>query len=80
MANTKIFADLMQVTKSLEAELGLDGLTYTDQQVLASIVLISDDGKREALLSELKAHTLTKNIPTPTLYRSLKASLSAALL
>jgi len=41
MANRKIYADLLQVTKSMEANLGLDGLTNTDQQVLASIVLSS---------------------------------------
>ena len=72
MANRKIYADLLQVTKSMEAELGLDGLTNTDQQVLASIVLLSDDGQGEALLQDLKVHKLTKDIPTPSLYRSIK--------
>ena len=72
MANRKIYADLLQVTKSMEADLGLDGLTNTDQQVLASIVLLSNDGQSEAYLQDLKVHTLTKNIPTPSLYRSLK--------
>jgi predicted transcriptional regulator len=72
MANRKIYADLLQVTKSMEADLGLDGLTNTDQQVLASIVLLSDDGQSEVLLQGLKVHTLTKDIPTPSLYRSLK--------
>jgi predicted transcriptional regulator len=56
----------------MEADLGLDGLTNTDQQVLASIVLLSNDGQSEAYLQDLKVHTLTKNIPTPSLYRSLK--------
>jgi len=72
MANRKIYADLMQFTKSLEEDLGLDGLTHTDQQVLASIVLLSNDGQSEALLQGLKLHTLTKDIPMPSLYRSLK--------
>ena len=72
MANRKIYADLLQVTKSMEADLGLDGLTNTDQQVLASIVLLSDDGQSEVLLQDLKVHTLTKDIPMPSLYRSLK--------
>ena len=72
MANRKIYANLLQVTKSMEADLGLDGLTNTDQQVLASIVLISNDGLSEALLQDIKAHSLTKDIPTPSLYRSLK--------
>ena len=72
MANRKIYADLMQFTKSLEEDLGLDGLTHTDHQVLASIVLLSNDGQSEALLQSLKLHTLTKDIPMPSLYRSLK--------
>jgi len=72
MVNRKIYADLLQVTKSMEADLGLDGLTNTDQQVLASIVLLSNDGQSEALLQDLKVHTLTKDIPMPSLYRSLK--------
>jgi len=72
MGTRKIYADLLQVTKLMEVDLGLDGLTHTDQQVLATIVLLSNDGQSEALLQDLKAHTLTKNIPTPSLYRSLK--------
>ena len=67
-----IFANLMQTTKSLEADLGLDVLTQTDQQVFASIVLLSNDGQSEALLQDLKLHTLTKDIPTPSLYRFIK--------
>ena len=67
-----IFANLMQATKSLEADLGLDVLAQTDQQVFASIVILSNDGQSEALLQDLKLHTLTKDIPTPSLHRSLK--------
>ena len=73
MVNRKIYADLLQVTKSMEADLGLDGLTNTDQQVLASIVLLSNDGQSEALLQDLKVHSLTKDIPAPSLYRSIKS-------
>ena len=72
MAIRKIYADLLQITKSMEADLGLDGLTHTDQQVLSTIVLLSNDGQSEALLQDLKVHALTKNLPTPSLYRSLK--------
>ena len=79
MANRKIYADLLQVTKSMEADLGLDGLTNTDRQVLASIVLLSNDGQSEALLQGLKVHKLTKDIPTPSLYRSLKTLIQKGL-
>ena len=72
MAIRKIYADLLQITKSMEADLGLDGLTHTNQQVLSTIVLLSNNGQSEALLQDLKVHTLTKDISTPSLYRSLK--------
>jgi predicted transcriptional regulator len=72
MGTRKIYADLLQVTKSMEVDLGLDGLTHTDQQVLATIVLLSNDGQSETLLQDLKVHTLTKNIPATSLYRPLK--------
>ena len=75
-----IFANLMQATKSLEIDLGLDVLTQTDQQVFACIVLLSNDGQSEALLQDLKLHTLTKDIPTPSLYRSLKNLIECGIL
>ena len=72
MSNRKVFANLLKVTQSMEADLGLSKLTQTDKQVLASVVLITEDGKREALLGDIKTHSLVDTIPTPSLYRSLK--------
>lgn len=72
MSNRKVFADLLNVTQSMEADLGLSVLTQTDKQVLASVVLITEDGKRNALLEDIKTHSLVDTIPTPSLYRSLK--------
>jgi len=46
MSNRKVFADLLQITQSMESDLGLGALTQTDRQVLATIVLISDDGRK----------------------------------
>ena len=72
MSNRKVFSDLLKVTQSLEADLGLSAMTQADKQVLASLVLITEDGRRDALLDDIKTHSLVDTIPTPSLYRSLK--------
>ena len=72
MSNRKVFADLIQITQSMESDLSLGTLTQTDRQVLATIVLISDDGKIDALLDDIKSHNLVMTIPTPSLYKSIK--------
>ena len=72
MSNRKVFANLLKITQSMEAELGLRALTQTEKQVLASVVLITEDGKRDALLDDIRTHSLVDTIPTPSLYRSLK--------
>ena len=72
MSNRKVFADLLKVTQSMEADLGLSVLTQTDKQVLASVVLITEDGRKDALLDDIRTHCLVDTMPTPSLYRSLK--------
>jgi DNA-binding MarR family transcriptional regulator len=72
MSNRKVFANLLKITQSMEAELGLRALTRTEKQVLASVVLITEDGSRDALLDDIRTHSLVDTIPTPSLYRSLK--------
>ena len=72
MSNRKVFADLLKVTQLMEADLGLSVLTQTDKQVLASVVLITEDGSRDALLDDIRTHSLVDAMPTPSLYRSLK--------
>ena len=72
MSNRKVFSDLLKVTQSLEADLGLSAMTQADKQVLASLVLITEDGRRDALLDDIKTHGLVDTMPTPSLYRSLK--------
>ena len=72
MSNRKVFADLLKVTQSMEADLGLSAMTQTDKQVLASLVLITEDGRGDALLDDIKTHSLVDTMPTPSLYRSLK--------
>ena len=72
MSNRKVFANLLEITQSMEEDLGLSALTQTDRQVLATVVLVSDDGKTDALLDDIRTHCLVDTIPTPSLYRSLK--------
>jgi len=79
MSNRKVFADLLNVTQSMETDLGLSALTQTDKQVLAAVVLITEDGKRDALLDDIRTHNLADAIPTPSLYRSLKTLIQKGL-
>ena len=79
MSNRKVFADLLNVTQSMETDLGLSALTQTDKQVLAAVVLITEDGKRDALLDDIRTHNLVDAIPTPSLYRSLKSLIQKGL-
>ena len=72
MSNRKVFANLLKITQSMEAELGLRALTQIEKQVLASVVLITEDGSRDALLDDIRTHCLVDTMPTPSLYRSLK--------
>ena len=73
MSSLSVFAKLMETTKQLEDELGLDDLTTNEQRVYASILLLSNDSKEVSVtIHQLFEHKLVKDIPTPTLYRALK--------
>ena len=79
MSKRMIFAELINCMQTMETDMGLKGLTHTDRQVLSSMVLISKDGKHPVLLNELKSHTLTKNVPIPSLFRSLRGLMQRGL-
>jgi hypothetical protein len=79
MSNRKVFANLLKITQSMEADLGLSALTQTDKQVLASVVLITEDGSRDALLDDIRTHSLVDAIPAPSLYRSLKTLIERSM-
>ena len=53
MSNRKVFADLLRVTQPMELDMGLGAMTQTDRQGPAGIVLISDDGRKDAFLDDL---------------------------
>jgi len=79
MSKRMIFAELNDCMQTMEEDMGLKGLTHTDRQILSSMVLISKDGKRHILLNELKSHRLTKNVPIPSLFRSLHSLMQRGL-
>ena len=72
MTNRKVFADLLEIKQSMEEYLGLNALTQTDRQVLAAIVLVSGDGRTDALHGDIRTHRLVNTIPMPSFYRSIK--------
>ena len=72
MTNRKVFADLLEITQSMEEDLGLSALTQADRRVLATIVLVSGDGRIDAFLDDIRTHSLVDSLPTPSFYRSIK--------
>ena len=79
MSNIKILADLVQMTNTLERELNLQHLTTSDKQVLSAIVLLSKNEGVDTHLNDLKNHQLIRDIPLPTLYKSLKHLIQVGL-
>jgi len=74
MGSLKTFATLMGTIDEIAQELKLEKLSDSDQKVYAAIVLLADASAKDAVdIGDLIQHSLTKNIPVPTLYRSLKA-------
>ena len=80
MSNRKVFAGLLQITQSMKSDLGLSALTQTDRLVLATIVLISEDGRTDALLDDIRTHSLVRTIPTPSFYRSIKSLIQKGII
>jgi len=73
MTNLKVFANLLKITQTMEADLGLSALTQIDRQVLATIVLVSGDGRTDAQLDDIRTHNLLATIPMPSFYKSIKS-------
>jgi predicted transcriptional regulator len=74
VAGLRAFATLMGTIDEIAHDLKLEQLSDSDQKVYAAIVLLSDANPKDAVnIRDLVEHSLTKNITTPTLYRSLKS-------
>ena len=80
MTSRKLYADLLNLAHSMESDLRLNSLKHSDQNVYACIVLLSKDGKRQAHLSEIKAHELTKHLSTPSIFNALRKLIKCGLI
>ena len=63
----------------MESDLRLTDLTHSDQNVYASIVLLSEDGIKQAYLHEIKEHELTKHLSTPSIFNALRNLIKCGL-
>lgn len=76
MAELKVFLSLLSVLHSAARELGLDGLTKSDEQVLFVLWELSDNNDEEFQLTydafQLKAEQFGISISRAQFFRSLK--------
>ena len=72
MSANATYAELAKLMQSLEADLGLTKLRNSDRKLFACLVLLSEDGQRHVSLKDIKEHALTKDLPSPSLFSSLK--------
>ena len=80
MSSRKLYADLLILAHSMENDLRLNNLKNSDQNVYACIVLLSKDGNRQAHLSEIKVHELTKHLSTPSIFNALRKLIKCGLI
>ena len=80
MSSRKLYADLLILAHSMENDLKLNNLKNSDQNVYACIVLLSKDGNRQAHLSEIKVHELTKHLSTPSIFNALRNLIKCGLI
>lgn len=80
MSSRKLYADLLILAHSMENDLKLNNLKNSDQNVYACIVVLSKDGNKQAHLSEIKAHELTKHLSTPSIYNALRTLIKSGLI
>ena len=80
MSSRKLYADLLNLAHSMESDLRLNSLKHSDQNVYACIVLLSKDGIRQAYLSDIKVHELTKHLSTPSIFNSLRNLIECGLI
>ena len=80
MSSRKLYADLLNLAHSMENDLRLNSLKHSDQNVYACIVLLSEDGNRQAYLNDIKAHKLTKHLSTPSIFNALRKLIKCGLI
>lgn len=80
MSANATYAELARLVQSMEEDLGLTNLRNSDKKLFACIVLLSEDGQQHVSLKDIKEHALTKALPSPSLFSSLKRLMNNSII
>ena len=80
MSANATYAELAKLMQSMEEDLGLTNLRNSDKKLFACMVLLSEDGQRHVSLKDIKEHALTKSLPSPSLFSSLKRLMNYSII
>ena len=80
MSSNAIYAELSKLIQSMEEDLGLTNLRNSDKKLFACMVLLSEDGQQHVSLKDIKEHALTKALPSPSLFSSLKRLMNNSII
>ena len=80
MSSNATYAELAKLIQSMEEDLGLTNLRNSDKKLFACMVLLSEDGQRNVSLKDIKEHALTKGLPSPSLFSSLKRLMNNSII
>ena len=80
MSANATYAELAKLMQSMEEDLGLTNLRNSDKKLFACMVLLSEDGQRHVSLRDIKEHALTKRLPSPSLFSSLKRLMNNSII
>ena len=72
MSSLSHYANLRQLLAEMEHDLQIDTLTEIDKKVMSTLVLLRGDTDQPVHLDDIRNHSLTYAIPSPTLYRSFQ--------
>ena len=80
MSANATYAELAKLMQSMEEDLGLTNLRNSDKKLFACMVLLSEDGQQHVSLKDIKEHALTKALPSPSLFSSLKRLMNSSII
>ena len=73
----RTLAQLREVVRGMERDLGLDVLLPVERDVLYAVGVLTEGGKLEVRTEELAAHGLLASVPPSTLHRALRKLIGA---
>ena len=80
MSASATYAELARLMQSMEEDLGLTSLRNSDKKLFACMVLLSEDGQQHVSLKDIKEHALTRALPSPSLFSSLKRLMNNSII